>query len=168
MKYAILKRLDALEKGNVKEIQCMVFINETSDNSTFNITENMYSGQKSIKRREFEIKANSAKEAAEIYENTELPKECDNKDLLIFMMDYGREEAELVIKYVISKMTTDELHKLLKYLENEDDTEADTVFSNSYKRHSQEIFEKLMISQNPCSVDMLRELIEEEIFKKKG
>lgn len=85
----LLKRLEKVEKKCIpKDVECMVFIEETSAKGVYSVTEIIYTlGQPGQKKKTEIIKANSAQE---ISDNYKPPEKC--KNTIIFMYDYGSEE----------------------------------------------------------------------------
>lgn len=86
----LLKRLEKVERKCIpKDVECMVFIEETSDKGVYSVTEIVYTiGRPGQRKKTETIKANSAQE---ISDNYKPPERC--KNVIVFMYDYGSEES---------------------------------------------------------------------------
>lgn len=83
IKNDILKRLEKAEKRCIpKDLDCMVFIEDTEEKGVYTLKENIYT-KKGCRSRIETIKANNAQEIADNYKP---PEGC--KEPLVFMVDY--------------------------------------------------------------------------------
>ncbi|MGN0378786.1 MAG: hypothetical protein ACI4EU_04290 [Butyrivibrio sp.] len=72
-----------------KEATVLAFVDATDDVSIFHIKEVAYYQNGKSENREFDIRANSAVEASEIYQREYAPDGCT--DLMVFLCDFGEE-----------------------------------------------------------------------------
>lgn len=80
----ILKRLEKAEKRCIpKDVECIVFIEETEKRGVYVLKENIYTRSGCHSRHEV-INASSAQEVADNYKQ---PEGC--KEPLVFVVDYG-------------------------------------------------------------------------------
>lgn len=88
MKSSILKRLEAAEKKMIpKDVDVIVYIEETDRKGIFKLQESVYAG-KSYRQTIKEVEGQSVHDVADEYEP---PTGC--REPIIFLMDLGEEDT---------------------------------------------------------------------------
>ena len=88
---SIQSEIKNLKKILSPESICISFLDETDLPGIYQLRENIYRNKADPESRSFQIKANTADEAAEQYQ---FPQGCNAEKSILFIMDFGEKESE--------------------------------------------------------------------------